>query len=128
MALTSSSLIDSNDQSIRELQKAVFAIQNIQKRGMTWLSMRARTDEKITDLNEDLRKIVVQFSAVNDRIITSSQSTFDTYTQEINRISEYARELRNLNNDRQKDYEAIREGLNQIKSVDEKVSRLLSDR
>ena len=128
MALTSSSLIDSNDQSIRELQKAVFAIQNIQKRGMTWLSMRAKTDEKITDLNEDLRKIVVQFSAVNDRIITSSQSTFDTYTQEINRISEYARELRNLSNDRQKDYEAIREGLNQIKSVDEKVSRLLSDR
>ena len=90
--------------------------------------MRAKTDEKITDLNEDLRKIVVQFSAVNDRIITSSQSTFDTYTQEINRISEYARELRNLCNDRQKDYEAIREGLNQIKSVDEKVSRLLSDR
>ena len=128
MALTSSSLIDSNDQSIRELQDAVLAIQNIQKRGMTWLSMRAKTDEKITDLNEDLRKIVVQFSAVNDRIITSSQSTFDTYTQEINRISEYARELRNLSNDRQKDYEAIREGLNQIKSVDEKVSRLLSDR
>ena len=90
--------------------------------------MRAKTDEKITDLNEDLRKIVVQFSAVNERIIATSQSTFDTYRQEINRISEYARELRNLSNDRQKDYEAIREGLNQIKSVDEKVSRLLSDR
>lgn len=128
MNLTSSSLMSSNDQSIRELQNAVLAIQNVQKRGMTWLSMRAKTDEKITDLNEDLRKIVVQFSEVNEKIISSSQSTFNTYRQEINRISEYARELTNLNNERQKDYEDIKEGLDQIKSVDEKVSNLLSDK
>ena len=128
MALTSSSLVDTNDQSIRELQNAVLSIQNIQKRGMTWLSMRAKTDEKIADLNEDLRKIVVQFSVVNERIISSSQSTFDTYKQEVNRISEYARELTNLSINRQKDYKAIREGLDQIKSIDEKMSRLSNDK
>ena len=69
---------------------------------MTWLSMRAKTDEKITDLNEDLRKIVVQFASVNERIISSSQSTFDTYRKEVNRISEYAEQLANLSNERKR--------------------------
>lgn len=128
MDRTSSSIVDLNEKSISELRNAVLSIQNIQKRGMTWLSMRAKTDEKITDLNEDLRKIVVQFSTVNERIISSSQSTFDTYKQEINRISEYAKELTRLSSDRQKDYETIKEGLNQIKSIDEKVSKLSSDK
>ena len=127
MVNTSSSMIDVNEKSISELQNAVIAIQNIQKRGMTWLSMRAKTDEKITDLNEDLRKIVVQFASVNERIISSSQSTFDTYRQEVNRISEYAKQLANLSNERKGDYEAIKEGLNQMKSIDEKLSRLSSD-
>ena len=127
MVNTSSSMIDVNEKSISELQNAVIAIQNIQKRGMTWLSMRAKTDEKITDLNEDLRKIVVQFASVNERIISSSQSTFDTYRKEVNRISEYAKQLANLSNERKGDYEAIKEGLNQMKSIDEKLNRLSSD-
>lgn len=49
------------------LNNAVEAMEGINKRGMTWLSMRAKTDSKLVELTEQLQEIVTTFSSVQKK-------------------------------------------------------------
>ena len=55
--LTGNTLQKSNSESNDAMKEATNAMHGLQKRGMTWLSMRAKTDSKLIELNENLQNI-----------------------------------------------------------------------
>ena len=114
--------------STEKLSTATEAMERIQKRGMTWLSMRAKTDSKLTELNENLSKLVVQYSIAMEKIINSSDTTIDAYRQEIQELSRQSKEYIDALKRQEQEAIKIKEGLSQIKELDQRLRDLESER
>jgi len=114
--------------STEKLSSAVEAIEGIQKRGMTWLSMRAKTDSKLTQLNENLTKLVIQYSRATEKIINSSDITIDAYKQEIRELSRQSEQYIEALKRQEKEAIEIKKGLSQIAELDQRLRNLESER
>lgn len=56
-----------------EMRVATEAMQDLQKRGMTWLGTRAKIDAKLIEVIDFLQKLLLQFTQVIDKINISSK-------------------------------------------------------
>lgn len=68
------------------LNAAVDAMEGVNKRGMTWLSMRAKTDSKLVELTEQLQQMLLKFSSVADKISTSTYSDLSALRADLNEL------------------------------------------
>ena len=69
------------------MKVSVEAMQGLQKRGMTWLSMRAKTDSKLVEINSTLQDLLAQFVIAVERVNQSTGRSFDEYRAQINSLS-----------------------------------------
>ena len=65
------------------LNKAVEAMEGINKRGMTWLSMRAKTDSKLVELTEQLQEILTTFSSVSAKISSATYRDLEALQEDM---------------------------------------------
>ncbi|NOL46243.1 putative conserved membrane protein [Synechococcus sp. MIT S9220] len=107
--------------STQHLSSAVEAVEGIQKRGMTWLSMRAKTDSKLSQLNENLTQLVIKYSIITDKIIQSSESTIDAYKKEIKDLSSQSEEFIETLKRQEQDAIEIKRGLSQMEELDQRL-------
>jgi chromosome segregation ATPase len=111
----------SNSESNEALKEAVTAMQSLQKRGMTWLSMRAKTDTKLTELNEQLQSTLTQYAIIADRIATSADTSFSSYTEQIGELSRASQSLQEKVIQQELGLKEVKDGLSRIASIEQKL-------
>ena len=96
------------------LNNAVEAMEGMNKRGMTWLSMRAKTDSKLVELTEQLQVIVTTFSSVSAKISSTTYRDLEAMRKDMSELKNISSTL--LEETRQNDSEMqiIKAGLNQM--------------
>ena len=86
----SANALDASQQSAlatsERLNAAVDAMEGVNKRGMTWLSMRAKTDSKLVELTDQLQQMLLKFSSIADKISASTYSDLSALRADLNEL------------------------------------------
>ena len=88
---------------------------------MTWLSMRAKTDTKLTELNEQLQSTLTQYATIADRIATSADTSFSSYTEQIGELSRASQSLQEKVIQQESGLKEVKDGLSRIASIEQKL-------
>ena len=96
------------------LNSAVEAMEGINKRGMTWLSMRAKTDSKLVELIEQLQEIVTTFSSVSEKISSTTYRDLEGLHQDMTELKKISSTLLEETRQNESEMKSIKAGLNQM--------------
>jgi len=97
-----------------EMRVATEAMQGSQKRGMRWLSTRAKTDAKLVEVIDLLQNLLLQFTQTTDKINTSSEATFDAYRFSLHELAERSQCLLNASRNQEASMNEVRVELQKI--------------
>lgn len=93
----SADALESSQQSAlsttEQLNAAVEAMEGVNRRGMTWLSMRAKTDSKLVVLTDQLQKMLMEFSSVADKISETTYADFSALRRDLNDLKSVSSDL-----------------------------------
>ena len=103
---------------------SVEAMQGLQKRGMTWLSMRAKTDSKLVEVNSMLQDLLAQFVIAVERVNQSTGRSFDEYRGQITTLSGLVESVSNEVKARESDALEVKEGLKRMAEIEQKIEDL----
>ena len=76
-----------------QLSTAVEAMEGVNRRGMSWLSMRAKTDSKLVVLTEQLQQMLVEFSTVAYKISETTYADFSALRGDLNELKSVSSDL-----------------------------------
>jgi hypothetical protein len=110
--------------SSQSLESAVIAIQGLQKRGMTWLSMRAKTDSKLTEVNKQLQDALIQYSLATKKISESADNTFSEHSKQLADLSRALEALTETTQQQAIFSDEVRTGLTRIASIEQQLESL----
>ena len=96
------------------LHAAVDAMEGINKRGMTWLSMRAKTDSKLVGLTEQLQTLLSNFTTLADKITSSTYEDLSVLRKDIKELRGISNSLAEGARNNEAEIRHIKEGLRQI--------------
>lgn len=77
-------------ESIAKLREATGAIEAIQKRGMTWLSMRAKTDQQLMEINSQLNNVITNIASVALQVANTRASDIEEISRSVSAVSDIA--------------------------------------
>lgn len=127
LTFTSESLIESdqkitslaalNTQSLESLSAATHAVEGLQKRGMTWLSMRSKTDQQLVEINQQLQRVLMSIMEVSQRIAITKLNEVDQITSEVRNLTSNLNELTTLVNEQENTLKSLLEGLGKIQAA-----------
>jgi hypothetical protein len=104
-------------QSNERLAAATSAVEGIQKRGMTWLGMRAKTDQQLIEINGQLNSVIAGVTDITNRVADTRIRDIDDITEVINRLNEGIAELEASVRSQSGDMLIVLEGLRQMQAV-----------
>ena len=107
-----------------QMKISVEAMQGLQKRGMTWLSMRAKTDSKLVEINSMLQDLLAQFVIAVERVNQSTGRSFDEYRGQITTLSGLVESVSNEVKARESDALEVKEGLKRMAEIEQKIADL----
>jgi methyl-accepting chemotaxis protein len=110
--------------SIERLKDATGAIEGIQKRGMTWLSMRAKTDQQLMEINSQLNDVIANIAEVASRVASTRATDIAEIQSSITSVNEIANSLSAAMRQQENTSLLVVEGLEQMKSVAERISAM----
>ena len=96
------------------LNNAVEAMEGINKRGMTWLSMRAKTDSKLVELTEQLQEVVATFSSVAANISSTTYRDLEGLSRDMSELKELSSRLLEESRHHESEMQFIKAGLKQM--------------
>lgn len=99
------------------LNNAVEAMEGINKRGMTWLSMRAKTDSKLVELTEQLQEIVTTFSSVSEKISSATYRDLKALQADMSELKKISATFLEETRKNDSEMQIIKAGLNQMISA-----------
>lgn len=103
--------------SIEKLKEATTAIEGIQKRGMTWLSMRAKTDQQLMDINSQLNNVLADISNITSQVASTRASDYEEVKRSIVTVEAAISRLSSIMSQQETATISIMEGLEQMKAV-----------
>jgi len=109
---------------MEQMKVSVEAMQGLQKRGMTWLSMRAKTDSKLVEVNSMLQDLLSQFVTAVEKVNQSTGRSFDEYKAQINSLSGFVESISTEVKARESDAIEIRDGLRRMSEIEQKIEDL----
>ena len=107
-----------------QMKISVEAMQGLQKRGMTWLSMRAKTDSKLVEINSMLQDLLAQFVIAVEQVNQSTGRSFDEYRGQITTLSGLVESVSNEVKARESDALEVKEGLKRMAEIEQKIADL----
>ena len=91
---------------------------------MTWLSMRAKTDQQLMEINSQLNDVISNIANVTVQVANTRASDIDEIRQNVNAVNDIANRL-SMAVTRQDDAtKEVVKGLEQMKSLAAKISSL----
>lgn len=111
-------------ESIQKLREATAAIEGIQKRGMTWLSMRAKTDQQLMEINSQLNDVIANIAGIANQVANTRVSDIVEVQNKITIINEIADRLAKTISRQETSTQAIMEGLDQMQSVAARIAAM----
>ena len=96
------------------LNSAVEAMEGVNKRGMTWLSMRAKTDSKLVELTEQLQEVVATFSSVAANISSTTYRDLEGLSRDMSELKELSSRLLEESRHHESEMQFIKAGLKQM--------------
>jgi methyl-accepting chemotaxis protein len=97
------------------LANATAAIEAIQKRGMTWLSMRAKTDQQLMEINNQLNGIIEAVMRVAQQAAETRIKDFDDLSATLSGLERAVRDLSAAVGQQSSRLEDVVSGLEQMK-------------
>lgn len=112
--------------SIEKLREATGAIEGIQKRGMTWLSMRAKTDQQLMEINSQLNDVISNIANVAVQVANTRASDIEEIRRNVNTVNDIANRLSTAVTRQDDATKEVVKGLEQMKSLVAKIATLES--
>lgn len=112
--------------STEKLREATDAIEGIQKRGMTWLSMRAKTDQQLMEINSQLNDVIKNIANVAVQVANTRASDIEEIQLSINTVNDIANRLSVAVMRQNSATKEVMEGLNQMKSLASRIATINS--
>jgi methyl-accepting chemotaxis protein len=109
---------------IERLKDATGAIEGIQKRGMTWLSMRAKTDQQLMEINSQLNNVLGSVAEVATQVANTRAADMAEVQAQIASVNEIANSLSSAIRQQENATRLVIEGLEQMKSVASRISTI----
>lgn len=109
---------------IERLKDATDAIEGIQKRGMTWLSMRAKTDQQLMDINSQLNDVLSSVAEVATQVANTRATDIAEVRAQIASVNDMVNSLWSVIRQQEDATRYVIEGLEQIKSVASRISEI----
>ena len=114
----SANALDASQQSAlstsERLNAAVDAMEGVNKRGLTWLSMRAKTDSKLVELTDQLQQMLLKFSSVANKISTSTYSDLSALRADLNELKGISSDLLERARRSESEMQLVKAGLEQM--------------
>lgn len=110
--------------SIEKLREATGAIEGIQKRGMTWLSMRAKTDQQLMEINSQLNDVISNIANVAVQVANTRASDIEEIRRNVNTVNNIANRLSTAVTHQDDATKEVVKGLEQMKSLAAKIASL----
>jgi uncharacterized protein Yka (UPF0111/DUF47 family) len=129
-----SSLVDAKENSIQvlsmgiksidKLKEATAAVEGIQKRGMTWLSMRAKTDQQLMEINSQLNNVISNIAEVATQVATTKVSDYEQVKSSIASLQHLVAQLTESAKQQEDSIQSVIEGLKQMQSVSSRIAAI----
>jgi hypothetical protein len=103
--------------SIENLREATCAIEGIQKRGMTWLSMRAKTDQQLMEINFQLNDVIKNIANVAVQVANTRVSDIEEIQGSIIAVNDIVNRLSAAVIRQDDATKEVMEGLDQMKTL-----------
>jgi hypothetical protein len=100
--------------SNNNLVTATSSIENVQKRGMTWLSMRAKTDKTLLELTQDMKQVIATTNTIAQEIHKSGQQEAAILRQQLSAIASRMNLLVDITTGNDNRVERLRASLEQL--------------
>jgi methyl-accepting chemotaxis protein len=110
--------------SVESLREATSAVESIQKRGMTWLSMRAKTDQQLTEVNSQLNDVIANIASVASQVANTRAIDIAEIRQSISAINQIASNLSTVAKQQEQVTNSVLQGLQQMTAVADRVAAL----
>jgi hypothetical protein len=110
--------------SIENMKEATSAMESIQKRGMTWLSMRAKTDQQLIEINSQLNDVIKNIASVAMQVANTRVSDISEIQQNISSINQIVFDLSTVARQQEQATKSIIQGLQEMTSVADRVAAL----
>jgi hypothetical protein len=104
-------------QSNEQLSSATSSVESIQKRGMTWLSMRAKTDQQLMEINSQLNEALTNVADIAAQVAQTRLQDVNDISSGLASLGRGIAELRLTVQQQGQVLERVIEGLNQMQSV-----------
>lgn len=111
-------------QSNERLTAATSAIESLQKRGMTWLSMRAKTDQQLIDINSQLNSVIASMADIANRVADTRLSDMDDIQGVVNNLNQGLTELNASVRRQSEAMSSVVEGLRQMQAVVDRLNAM----
>ena len=110
--------------SIEKLSEATGAIEGIQKRGMTWLSMRAKTDQQLMEINSQLNDVITNIASVAVQVANTRASDIEEIRRNVIAVDDIANRLSTAVSRQDDATKEVMMGLEQMKSLAAQIASL----
>jgi methyl-accepting chemotaxis protein len=110
--------------SIEKLREATGAIEGIQKRGMTWLSMRAKTDQQLMEINSQLNDVIANIANVAIQVANTRASDIEEIRRNVSTVSDIADRLSEAVMRQDNATREVMTGLDQMKMLAARIASL----
>lgn len=127
-----SSLVDAKESTVKvlslgvkgieNLKEATGAIEGIQKRGMTWLSMRAKTDQQLMEINSEMNQVIASIADVAHQVANTRATDIGDIQRSITSLNEITSALAAAIKNQESATAMVMEGLEQMKGVAARIS------
>ena len=107
----SSELTEKNSDRIND---AVTSMEGVNKRGMTWLSMRARTDTRLVDINNQLEQILAKFSGIAEKISSTTYTDLTALRSDMLELKSISAALVEGARNNEQALKSVQEGLSKM--------------
>lgn len=122
--MRASELISLTIQSNEKLVDATTSVESIQKRGMTWLSMRAKTDQQLMEINSELNKAVSSITNVAEQVASTRLSDVNEISNGIASLNQTVNELSQTVQRQTLAVQSVVEGLRQMQATTNRLLEL----
>lgn len=109
---------------IERLKDATSAIEGIQKRGMTWLSMRAKTDQQLMDINVQLNDVLINVAEIAQQVANTRAADMADIQAQILSVNEVVSGLLEAMRQQEVATMSVAEGLEQMVSLVSRISEI----
>jgi len=109
---------------IERLKDATGAMEGIQKRGMTWLSMRAKTDQQLMEINSQLNDVLSGVAEVATQVANARATDMAEVRAQIASVNEIASSLAAAMRRQEDATRLVVEGLEQMKLLASRISAI----